>query len=202
MLVGYLICTPISKLWTEAPNGYCGSMTAAYVSLGVFDVVLDMAVFSLPLPMLYRLQVTKHAKIVLVATFGLGLFTIVAGAMRLVAVSQIDYLIIFNEAEVSDAYWCTIETSVGMIVACSMTLRPLLDRLLTALRRYFGQLPSLKTSSRTADHKAADKHSETTTDNAWFVRLHDDDQGLSLEGLQTPHNVYRERTARASFELV
>ena len=202
ILVGYLICTPLSELWTKAPGGHCGSTTAAYVSLGVFDVLLDMAVFSLPLPMLYRLQVAKHAKIALVATFGLGLFTIVAGVMRLVAVVQIDFLINFDEAQVGDAYWCTIESSVGIIVACSMTLRPLLDRLLAVLQRYFGQLHNINNSRRTAARKLPTKDLETTTDNASFVRLRDDHYELALKGLQTPQKAFGDPTKRASFEHV
>ena len=205
ILVAYLICTPLSKLWTEASAGHCGNTAAAYVSLGVLDVVLDIAVFSLPLPMLYKLQVTKHAKFALVATFGLGLFTIVAGVMRLVAVIQmigIDYLIDLNEAEVGDAYWCAIESSVGIIVASSMTLRPLLDRLLTALKRWFGQLHSSKKGSRTIGHKTSAKHSGVTSDDTPFWRLHDDHQELSLERHQIPQKAYGEHTKRAFFELV
>lgn len=48
--------------------------------------------------MLYRLQVMRHAKAALMATFGLGLFTIIAGIMRLVAVIQIDYQLDFEQA--------------------------------------------------------------------------------------------------------
>ena len=202
ILVGWVICTPLSELWTKAPGGHCGNTTAAYVSLGVFDVLLDMAVFSLPLPMLYSLQVAKHAKVALVATFGLGLFTIVAGVMRLVAVIQIDYQRNFDEAQVGDAYWCTIESSVGIIVACSMTLRPLLDRLLIVLKRYFGQLHGINSSRRTGGRKLPTKDLETTTDNASFVRLHDDHQDLPLEGLQIPQKAFGHHTKRASLEHV
>lgn len=48
--------------------------------------------------MLYRLQVIRHAKAALTATFGPGLFTIIAGIMRLVAVIQIDYQLEFEKA--------------------------------------------------------------------------------------------------------
>ena len=200
-LVGYLICTPISELWTKSPGGHCGNTTAAYVSLGVFDVLLDMAVFSLPLPMLYRLQVPKTAKIALLATFGLGTFTIVAGIMRLVAVIQIDYQINFVEAQVGDAYWCTIESSVGIIVACCMTLRPLLDRLLTVLKNHFPQLRSTNNSRPTAGHMLPIKGAEIVADTSSFVRLHDE-QELPLEEIQIPRTTPGNSTNRASLELV
>ena len=65
-------------------------------SVRVRYVFLDIALLSLPLPMLYRLQVTRHAKAASMATFGLGLFTIIAGSMRLEAVIQIDYQLDFH----------------------------------------------------------------------------------------------------------
>ena len=201
ILVGWVICTPLSELWTKAPGGHCGNTAAAYVSLGVFDVLLDIAVFSLPLPMLYKLQVAKHAKVALTATFGLGLFTIIAGVMRLVTVIQINYLINFTEAEVGDSYWCAIESSVGIIVACSLTLRPLLDRLLTLLKRSFGQLHITNNSRRTGGRKLPSTDLESN-ENASFVRLHDDHQDLPLEGLQIPQKAFEDHTKRAFFEHV
>ena len=199
-MIGYLICTPLSKLWTQTSEGHCGSTTAAYVSLGALDVLLDMAVFSLPLPMLYNLQVAKHAKCALMATFGLGLFTIVASIMRLVAVIRIDFKINFDEAQVEDAYWCTIESSVGIIVACSMILRPLLDRLLTGFQRSFGRLRSNKDSGCTAGLSLPTKNTDTMTDRTSFVRLYDDQQELPLERPQNPPNTLQDHTRRASFE--
>lgn len=152
--------------------------------------------------MLYKLQVAKNAKVALVATFGMGLFTIVAGVMRLVAIVQLDYLINFDKGQVVDAYWCTIESSVGIIVACSMTLRPFLDRLLTILQHYFGQLHSSNDSRRTAGRKLPTKESETRADNASFARLHDDHLEPYLEGLQIPQKAFGDHTKRASYELV
>ena len=152
--------------------------------------------------MLYRLQVARHAKVALVATFGLGLFTIIAGVMRLVAVIQIDYQINFEKAQVGDAYWCTIETSVGFLVACSMTLRPLLERQLPVLHRYFGQLPKISLSHGMAGHSLPNKHTETEADNDSFVRLRDDHLELSHEAPQIPQRASGDPTKRASFELV
>ena len=200
-LVGYLICTPLSELWTKAPGGHCGSTTAAYISLGVFDVILDMAVFSLPLPMLYRLQVAHHAKVALAATFGLGLFTIVAGIMRLVTVIQIDFLVNFEQAQVGDAYWCTIETSVGIIVACSMTLRPLLDSLLEVVSHRISWLPSIKRSRHSANPNVSTQELKTAPDSASFVRLNDDHE-VPLQDVRIPQQLPATHTRRASFELV
>ena len=156
--------------------------------------------------MLYRLQVARHTKFALVATFGLGVFTIAAGIMRLVAVIQIDFKINFVEAQVGDAYWCTIESSVGIIVACALTLRPLLDRLLNLMQSYFTQIRGSNASRRTESRKHATGNSGTAPDNTSFIRLNDDHEELPLElplqGFHIPQVVARESTHRESFDHV
>lgn len=61
-----------------------------------------MAVFALPIPSLYKLQVPKYRKIVLAATFALSLFAIVAGIMSLVAVVHIDFTFSFDQGQVAE----------------------------------------------------------------------------------------------------
>ncbi|MCJ1314525.1 hypothetical protein MMC25_008207 [Agyrium rufum] len=138
VLVGYTICIPLSAQWDLTSTGNCGNETAAYVSLGVLDAATDIAVFLLPLPMLYTLQVPMHTKIALISTFGLGIFTIASSILRLVSVIQIDFNQDFEQGQVNDVLWCSIECSVGLIVASSLVMRPLLDRGIHLLSRITG----------------------------------------------------------------
>ena len=55
-----------------------------------------MMVFALPVPMLYILRVPFPAKVALFGTFCLGIFTVVAGIMRFVAVIGIDFSTYFS----------------------------------------------------------------------------------------------------------
>ena len=75
-----------------------------------------------------------------------------------------------------------------------MTLRPLLDRQLTVLYRYSGQLPKVRISSGMAGHSLPDKHTETTAENDSFGRLRDDHLELSHEGLQIPQRASEDPT--------
>ena len=201
ILVGYLICSPLSELWTKSSEGHCGHTTAAYVSLGVLDMVLDIAVFSLPIPMLYKLQVPRRTKVALVATFGLGVFTIAAGIMRLVAVVQIDYKINFEQGQVADAYWCTIESAVGIIVACTMTLRPLLDRLLVAFQSQLPRLHCFRNGRHTASHHISVEHPYEINEKRFLVRLSNEHE-LCQKVFPTSQPTLKNPTKRASFELV
>lgn len=75
-----------------------------------------------------------------------------------------------------------------------MTLRPLLDRQLTVLHRYSGQLPKVSLSRGMAGHGLPNKHTETTADNDSFGRLRDDHLELSHEGLRIPQRALEDPT--------
>ena len=135
-MVDYLICTLLSRLFTGNTVGYYWNTSAAYIFISAIDVVLDVAIFTFPIPPLYKLHVDKPAKFALLATFALGLFTIAAGTMRLVSVIKIDFQTDLEQGQLGTAYWSSVELSVGIIVACAMTLRPLLDRILNSSRQY------------------------------------------------------------------
>ncbi|KAL9101416.1 MAG: hypothetical protein Q9163_003327 [Psora crenata] len=200
MLVGYLICSPISKLWDLTAAGHCGDQVAAYITLGVLDVILDIAVYMLPIPMIYRLQVPLHTKIALATSFALGLLTILASVMRLVAVIQIDFAADFVEGQVSDAYWCAIEVSVGIIVASSIVMRPLLERMPSLFGRFSSWGKSLVGSDRTPSQQSlkANGH-RVPEDGGSFVRLH---CRLLPESTPDAPSEQTNYTSRPSYEFV
>ena len=73
ILIGLLICRPLSMNWNPlTPGGKCGNQTAAFAAVGVVDLLTDLLILVLPLPMVVRLQVSRANKIGLVAIFGAG----------------------------------------------------------------------------------------------------------------------------------
>ena len=184
-----------------AESGHCGDTTAAFASLGLLDVVFDIVVFSLPIPMLYRLQVPTHAKIALIATFGLGIFSIVAAIIKLVATIRINSNMRFEEAQVWRAYWCTIECSVGIIVACVMTLRPLLDRALSACQRGFSRVPGIGSTRRKTSQRSTSTPSATLVDGVTF-ELPKEENKTTFKGLDFPLGFEKNHTLGAPFESV
>ncbi|KAI9699560.1 MAG: hypothetical protein M1812_008421 [Candelaria pacifica] len=170
ILVGFLICTPISRLFIKTGTGHCGSTNAAYLSISALDVVLDIVIFMLPVPSLRKLQVTSHTKVALGATFALGLFTVTAGAMRLVSVTKINFGMNM-QGQLGTAYWSAIELAVGITVACLMNLRPLLDLMLTSIKQYSSKA-RLSTKSRQKDMNQSSAPVSGDSENAdFFTRL-------------------------------
>lgn len=73
-LTGLLMCTPIAFNWDQTiPGGKCADQRATFMAVGVLDLVTDLCVFVLPLPMIWKLQVSIGNKISLFGIFGLGI---------------------------------------------------------------------------------------------------------------------------------
>jgi hypothetical protein len=75
ILTGLVICHPLSMFWDlTSPGGHCGNLTAAFSAGGVFDVLTDLFIFLLPIPMVWQLQVPRANKFALACIFALGIW--------------------------------------------------------------------------------------------------------------------------------
>jgi hypothetical protein len=93
-----------------------------------FHIASDVIMYVLPLPLVLRMSVPLRQKLALYAILFLGLFVCVISIVRLWTFDKAlkDPDITF--AVTSIAYWSLIETDSSIIVACTMTLRPLMKR--------------------------------------------------------------------------
>lgn len=53
-------------------DGHCGDQIALYMTGGIFNLILDVTVVVLPMPMLWGLQMPRGKKVALTGVFGLG----------------------------------------------------------------------------------------------------------------------------------
>lgn len=74
ILIGFLICRPLSYNWDiTVPGGHCGNQNAAFSAVSGIDIVIDVMIAVLPLPSVWRLHVPTATKLALSGLFGLGL---------------------------------------------------------------------------------------------------------------------------------
>lgn len=73
VLIGFLICRPVQKNWDPTAEGTCGNQIAGYTAVSVVNVVVDVLMLFLPLPMVYRLQTRPGYKVGLFAIFSIGI---------------------------------------------------------------------------------------------------------------------------------
>jgi hypothetical protein len=125
ILTSLLGCRPISYFWNKDQPGWCFNETQFFRWNGVANLLLDVLVLLLPLPMIWRLQLTIGKKLALTGIFTLGSFACIASGFRLAQ---------FQKSRQSDPTyttvgsitWSIIEQTVGLDCACLPTLRPLL----------------------------------------------------------------------------
>ncbi len=74
-ILGYTLqCVPLSNLW-EPPsnNSRCHTFSFTLVfTMGVINIVTDITILSLPVPLVWSLQASKSRRLQLIAVFSLG----------------------------------------------------------------------------------------------------------------------------------
>jgi hypothetical protein len=68
-------CTPVSFFW----NGWTGEFAGKCININLFswiragvEICIDLAIISLPIPMLVKLQMSWKKKVQILAMFGIG----------------------------------------------------------------------------------------------------------------------------------
>ncbi|KAL8769845.1 MAG: hypothetical protein Q9209_004283 [Squamulea sp. 1 TL-2023] len=98
----FLIC-PLNNLsWDTRGRGACEKSSALYLGGGVANILLDVAIVALPMPMLWGLQVQQtrspksemktSKKIALTVIFGLGALVCIISIVRVVAIANMNGL--------------------------------------------------------------------------------------------------------------
>ena len=73
VLATCLICHPITYRWDlSLPSGSCGNQQSLDLFIAIFNLLLDITVVALPMPILWGLQMAVSRKIMLSGMFGLG----------------------------------------------------------------------------------------------------------------------------------
>ncbi|ERS97337.1 uncharacterized protein SPSK_02526 [Sporothrix schenckii 1099-18] len=122
-----LQCLPVSLFWDETVKGKCINQNAFYLASAIINVIGDVAVLFLPIPVVWGLHTSRSKKLSLSFLFLLGAFVCVASIFRILAVKEIDPTD-FTYSNVAGGLWSTVEVEIGFICANLPALRPLLAR--------------------------------------------------------------------------
>ncbi|KAH7131840.1 hypothetical protein B0J11DRAFT_599848 [Dendryphion nanum] len=137
-------CSPMAYAWDPTiPGGRCIDKSTYYVVHGWLNAVTDLAILVIPLPVVWKLQLTVYQKITLTCLFVLGSCTWVISIYRAISIIQTgEAANDFTFGIGYSAIWSNIEMLCALICACSITYRPL-------IKRYFVRFSSLSSSRHT-----------------------------------------------------
>ncbi|KAI0503426.1 hypothetical protein F5B22DRAFT_629115 [Xylaria bambusicola] len=190
------ICQPFHRNFDITPEQveYCGNQSLQFLLSAIFNLALDLIIFTLPMPILWNLQMNTRRKVSLIFVFGLGLFVCFATAWRIhqvVFVSTPSAQREFSASVVGDALWSGLEINLGIINACLPLMPPALQQISKAVlpkALHFSRCRSTKDSkSSPTDEKRVSN--TILDDNQRWTRLHnpeeDDNDSIDRLGVNT-----------------
>lgn len=160
-------CEPVSYFWDKNQEGGCINEVEFFKWNGIFNMLLDVLVFCLPMPMLFKVQLRRREKVFTVGLFSLGalyvfpprinpnssltlLFLPTNISTPSVCVASILRILAFRKSNQADptyttidtAAWSSVEQSLGILCACLPTLGPLFGTRATEKKRTYAMTPS------------------------------------------------------------
>ncbi|GIZ48692.1 hypothetical protein CKM354_001174200 [Cercospora kikuchii] len=141
---------------------YCMDTFALLTSCAITNWVIDLAIFAIPLVMINSLQMTAKRKVQASLVFALGLFTVIAGLLRMIIVCQVvenglmsptitllgtTFETTDNEGTISlILFWTYVEIGVGFLVVCLVACGRVFDEASAPVLRKLKSMVSAATS--------------------------------------------------------
>ncbi|KAM4065975.1 major facilitator superfamily protein [Hirsutella rhossiliensis] len=128
-------CNPIPAAWMSefTENSSCIPLLTEFICAAPVNIVTDLAVLALPIPVLTSMRLPSRQKTIIVLTFTLGIFVTIVDVVRIYylqrAISEADFA--WNAS--LSLMWSAVEVNVGMACACVPTLKPLILKLLPSM---------------------------------------------------------------------
>ncbi|KAM3086943.1 hypothetical protein ACMFMG_001059 [Clarireedia jacksonii] len=140
-------CSPVRRAWSDGNNTKCMSIITLYSASAPVNIITDLAILVLPIPVLTGMRLPQRQKVILVFTFAMGIFVTIVDVVRIYYLQQASRD--FHSAALKNsklgtgedfAYyaslafmWSAVEVNVGIICACIPTLKPLVKRILPSM---------------------------------------------------------------------
>ncbi|KAL4948458.1 hypothetical protein BDW69DRAFT_203517 [Aspergillus filifer] len=142
-------CSPISyywKQWDMEHEGHCISHNDLLLSHSIINIVLDVLVILLPMPVLVKLHMSLEKRIGMCLMFAVGLVVTVISILRLVETVGFNTTMNPTKDFVPVGVWSLLEIDIGIMCSCMPGIRALCKRLYAIL---FNKPTGYTGSSRT-----------------------------------------------------
>lgn len=154
-------CTPLTAVFVSPTpdSASCTDIVTIYLSSAPLNIITDLAILFLPMPILTSMRLPKKQKIILIVTFSFGVFVAAVDVVRIAYLQSAAETRIANihnniandntlTAENTDFswyaslsfMWSVIEVNVGIMCACVPALKPLVSKFLPRMLRDAGDV--------------------------------------------------------------
>ncbi|KAK2740127.1 hypothetical protein FQN57_006242 [Myotisia sp. PD_48] len=126
-------CNPIAKTWNKALPGTCINLTAFWYANAASNIITDLIILCLPMPVIKMLRLPVRQRIALTMVFALGVFVCGTSIARMVTLDLSSKSLDANQGTMISTMWTTIEANTAIICACLPMLRIPLSKLMPNL---------------------------------------------------------------------
>ncbi|KAI2602781.1 hypothetical protein GGR54DRAFT_467892 [Hypoxylon sp. NC1633] len=118
-------CTPITKAFDKSMDGTCIDNGRFWYANAGFSITTDLVILTLPMRLVYVLQIPKAQKVALILVFAVGVFVVITSCLR---VTTIDIQATTSDPtyDIASTMWTIIEMNVAIVCACLPQIRPLI----------------------------------------------------------------------------
>ena len=160
-------CRPVgAAFYQDIPKGaHCTDIVTLYLSSAPVNIITDVALLFLPMPILTAMRMPRNEKIILIITFSFGWFVAVVDVVRIAYLQSASLARLQGDATASrnrgdfswvvslSFMWSAVEVHVGIIVACVPGLKPLASRIFPNL---LGRIKAVKGRSSSSFYGPGD----------------------------------------------
>ncbi|KAH7007257.1 hypothetical protein EDB80DRAFT_718487 [Ilyonectria destructans] len=136
-------CTPIPFFWT----GWAGESTGTCININLFswiraaiEIAIDVAIISLPLPSVIKLQMNWKKKFQVLLMFLIGFVITIISILRLQSLIQFSKTSNPTYDNSPAIYWSVLECDMFIICACMPAIRSILSKMAP---EFFGTNPKM-----------------------------------------------------------
>lgn len=123
-------CNPLQAVWDfDVSSAICIDFIDYLYVAGAINGVTDLLLVFAPLPLIYRLQISRKEKTIISCLFGLGFFASTAAFIRLSHLHELGSVDV-TQSITRTLQWTNIELGIGIFCPCAPSFKPLLTRFL------------------------------------------------------------------------
>ncbi|KAH8587260.1 major facilitator superfamily domain-containing protein [Bisporella sp. PMI_857] len=169
-------CRPVAAAYSPNINGKCMSIVTLFLCSAPVNIITDLAILVLPIPVLTGMRLPQRQKTVLVFAFALGIFVTIVDVVRIYYLQQAsadEEIILKPTTTVTSGrlgtgvdfawnastalMWSAVEVNIGIICACIPTLKPLIKRILPSMITDQPRMDTHKTVSLGSELRTSDE---------------------------------------------
>lgn len=146
-------CHPADAVFKDPQpsSATCTDIVTLYLSSAPVNIITDLAIFFLPMPVLTGMRLPQKQKIILIITFSFGVFVAVVDVVRVAYLQSASLTRLqrvgspngigstvtkqddFSWYASLSFMWSAVEVNLGIICACVPSLKPLASRIIPSL---------------------------------------------------------------------